>query len=99
MGSLTDRFRDQAMRGERLGWRLAARFVFVGIVIALVAVIMLSDSFLFAIASATLLGLFLRAVLPTEKIQQWARSYWNGEAGDRWRQRAHDAWDRLTFWR
>lgn len=83
--------RRRLQKGERFGWRLAARLVFVAIVLSLALMAVAANSILIALFAAVMLGTLLRSILPQQRIQSWARGYATGEAGDRWRRR----WDRL----
>lgn len=86
--------RRRLQRTERLGWRLAARAVFIVLFLMLAFVAVAANSIFTALLAAVLLGIFLRSILPERRLQSWARSYATGEAGDRWRRRyeAAKAW-------
>ncbi|WP_123619171.1 hypothetical protein [Halorubrum sp. CSM-61] len=88
------KLRRKAQQGERVGWRIAARLVFVALVVGLALIAAASNSFLIAIFAAVMLGLLIRSILPSKRIQTWARGYATGEAGDRWRRR----WQNTIDW-
>lgn len=89
-----DRFRRWLESGERLTFRLAAKVVFLVVLLLLAAVSIAANSMLLALLAALFASLMLRAILPTQRFQAVARSYWSGEAGDRWRRR----FDRAVAW-
>lgn len=79
----------------RLTWRLAAKALFVVVAISLALYSVAATSALAAIGAALMLGLMIRAAFPTERLKIWLRSYWTGEAGDRWRRRFGSAFQTI----
>lgn len=73
--------------GEKVGFRLAARVLFIGTFLVIATFAAAANSFLWAIIFAVIAGYFIRAALPEERLRTWLRSYWTGRAGDRWRRR------------
>lgn len=96
--SLESRIRRWLESGEKLTFRVAAKLLFLA-VFAVLAIVSFSANFwLTAVIAALLAGLMIRSVIPDQRFQSWARSYWTGEAGDRWRRRV-DRWrSRLWGW-
>ena len=91
--TLSNRVRRWLEDGERLGFRLAAKLVFLFLLALLITVSVAANSVLLAVLASFAVGLMLRAVLPADRFRTWVRSYWTGTAGDRWRRR-FDRWDR-----
>ncbi|MFB6121124.1 MAG: hypothetical protein ABEJ68_08430 [Halobacteriaceae archaeon] len=96
--SLENRLRRWLESGEKLTFRVAAKLVFLFVLVMLAVMSFSANFWLTAVVSALLVGLMIRSVIPDQRFQSWARSYWTGEAGDRWRRRV-DRWQsRLWGW-
>lgn len=96
--SLENRFRRWLESGEKVTFRLAAKVVFLVVLIGLALISFSANFWLVALVTALFASLMLRAVLPTGRFQAYARSYWTGEAGDRWRQRFDRVVARIRGW-
>lgn len=84
----TDRdVRKSVERSERTGFRLAARLFFIILLLVFVALTVAAEFILVAVLASVVVGLMLRAALPTDSFMDWIGGYWSGEAGDRWRRR------------
>lgn len=76
-------------KGERTTFRLAARVAF-WLAVAMLIIYSATTNLIFAaFVAAGAASLMIRAVMPAGEFQAWARSYANGDAGDRWRARLH----------
>lgn len=96
--SLGDRFRRWLESGERVGFRLAAKALFVAVLVLLGIISFSANVWLVALLAGLVVAMMLRAVLPTGRFQDYARSYWTGEAGDRWRRRFEAVASRIRGW-
>lgn len=77
--------------GEVSAFRWGARLFFLALLaVLIIASVTISTAFI-AVLFALAAGIMLRVMLPDEAFRAWARSYWTGEAGDRWRRRT-DRW-------
>lgn len=104
--SFSQRFRQWLSQGERLGARVAATLVFVALLGFLLFLAIAANPELLQLLAGVLAVTMLRVILPIERFQDWARSYWTGEAGTRWLKRFERVEDwtrrtlsRLAFWR
>lgn len=86
-----DRFkpdwRRSLERTETLTFRVAAKLVFFGMVIGLAIASLTINPVFLGLLAGLLFASLARIVLPDERFQEWARTYYTGEAGDRWRRR------------
>jgi hypothetical protein len=72
---------------EVLSFRAAARAVFLAMIVVLVLISAAVNSVFLAVITGVFASILLRQMLPDEWFEEWARGYWTGEAGDRWRRR------------
>ena len=72
---------------EVLSFRFAAKAVFLGILVVFILASVAVNSVFLAVLFGVLASLLLRVMLPDDRFRSWARGYWTGEAGDRWRRR------------
>jgi hypothetical protein len=93
-----DRIRRWLESGERLTWRLAAKLLFLAVLLTLAFISIAVNIWLVAFLSAGIATLMLRAVLPNQRFQAWIRDWWTGEAGDRWRRRFERTVSRVRGW-
>jgi NhaP-type Na+/H+ or K+/H+ antiporter len=84
--------------GWRAGWRAVAMGVFVLFIVLLVAIAIAARSVMLSILAAVLLGVVLREFLPERRIQNTAREYASGDAGDRWRRRVSRVTTTVRRW-
>lgn len=84
--------------GEVSAFRIAARVVFLVILVAFIILSTTISLVFLAVVFGLLAGLMLRIMLPDQKFRAWARGYWTGEAGDRWRRRTERWGDTLRGW-
>lgn len=79
---------------EVLSFRFAAKAVFLGILVLFILASVAVNSVFLAVVFGVFASLLLRVMLPDERFREWARGYWTGEAGDRWRRRVERVRDR-----
>lgn len=89
-------WRRELQSTERSLWRLAAQVLFVVAFLLVALASVLVSPVLLAILLAFLASQMIRVVLPTGDIREAMRSYWTGEAGDRWRSRSRATGQRIS---
>ena len=72
---------------EVISFRFAAKAVFLAFVVVLIIASVAVSSVFLAVLLGVFASILLRVMLPDEQFKAWARTYWTGEAGDRWRRR------------
>lgn len=80
---------------EVWSFRFAARVVFLGILVLFILASVAVNSVFLAVVFGVFASLLLREILPVDRFRAWARGYWTGEAGDRWRRRSERLGSRL----
>jgi len=88
--SMSFDWRRQFEQAEASLFQLAAKFLFLVVLVVLIA-IFISASGAIGFLAAIFAGLMLRSILPSEQFQSRANEYWTGEAGERW----HRRWEAL----
>lgn len=83
--------RRRIERGEVLTFRAAAKLFFVAMVAGLIILSAVLSSVFLAVFAGVAASILIKVALPDEKFRAWARGYWTGDAGDRWRRR----WERV----
>lgn len=87
-------WRRRLERGEKLTFVAAAKAVFFLMLIALGVLSFVASSWALALLAGLLFATLARVVLPDQKFKAWARTYYTGEAGERW----HRRWEAATDW-
>lgn len=84
-GMLRGSSRKAGRATERPGVTVAvllSKLLFIVLLGLLILYSISTDIILLAIIASLLVGLMLRAVLPTERFKTWVRSLWSGDAGE-----------------
>lgn len=82
-----DRIGRAIERGEVFTFRAAAKLIFVAMVVGLIILSATVSIVFVAVLAGVAASILIKVALPDERFRTWARTYWTGEAGDRWRRR------------
>lgn len=87
LDNLGDRIGRAIERGEVFTFRAAAKLVFVAMVAGLILLSAVLSSVFLAVVAGVAASILIKIALPDDRFRTWARGYWTGDAGDRWRRR------------
>lgn len=87
LDELGDRIGRAIERGEVFTFRAAAKLFFVVMVVGLIILSATVSIVFVAVLAGVAASILIKVALPDDRFRVWARGYYTGEAGDRWRRR------------